>query len=67
MHMLFPALFLVAVIAAIVVGLRWLVRDRGEANPRSDTALGILQKRYARGDIGREEFRQKRRDIGAGS
>lgn len=67
MHMLFPALFLVAVIAAILVAVRWLARDRGEANPRSETALGILQKRYARGEIGREEFEQKRRDIEAGS
>ena len=63
--MLFPALLLVAVIAAIVVGVRWLARARGEANPRSETALEILQKRYARGEIGREEFEQKRRDIGA--
>jgi len=31
--------------------------------PRRDTALEILRERYARGEIGKEEFDLKRRDL----
>jgi putative membrane protein len=30
---------------------------------RSDRALEILRERYARGEIGREEFEAKKRDL----
>jgi putative membrane protein len=50
------------VIAGLVVGLRWLLRL---GSPRShDAALDILRQRYARGEIGREEFEAKKRDLG---
>jgi putative membrane protein len=52
------------VIAGLVVGLRWLVglarEGRGD---RPDAALDILRQRYARGEISREEFEAKRRDL----
>ena len=50
------------VIAGLVVGLRWLLRLGGP--PRHDAALDILRERYARGEIGREEFEAKKRDLG---
>jgi len=53
------------VIAGIVVGIRWLMRS-APAGPR-DGALEILRERYARGEISREEFETKRRDLGGGS
>jgi putative membrane protein len=28
-----------------------------------ETALEVLKKRYAKGEIGREEFEQKKRDL----
>ena len=60
--MLFMLLFWGMEIAGLVVGIRWLVtHDRAS---RSDSAMQILRERYARGDISREEFEAKRRDLG---
>src|SRR5439155_555253 len=55
-------LFWGMVIAGLVVGIRWLVTQGRASGP--DFAMQILRERYARGDIGREEFEAKRRDLG---
>ena len=48
-------------IVGFVVGLRWLL---GKGRPaRSDPALTILRERYARGEINKEEFEQKTKDL----
>ena len=60
--MLFMLVFWGLVITAIVLGIRWLVSQGKES--RSDTALEILRQRYARGEINREEFEAKKRDLG---
>jgi len=55
------------VIVGLVLGIRWLLsqgRDQGR-DARSDSALEILRQRYARGEIDREEFEAKKRDLGA--
>ncbi|MGH2349029.1 MAG: SHOCT domain-containing protein [bacterium] len=57
--LMFP--FWGAVIAGIVVAIRWLMHQgRGS---RSDSALDILQECYARGEIDREEFLARKRDL----
>jgi putative membrane protein len=52
--------------ALIIVGLialvRWLVMQGRES--RTDTALEILRQRYARGEINKDEFDAKKRDLG---
>jgi putative membrane protein len=53
--------FWVAVIAAVVLGIRWLAGQGRGAQP--DQALEILRQRYARGEIDREEFEARRRDL----
>jgi len=50
------------VIVGLVFGIRWLVSQGTPA--RSDSALDILRQRYARGEIGKEEFDAKKRDLG---
>jgi putative membrane protein len=49
------------VIVGLVLGLRWLVTQGRES--RSDTALDILRQRYARGEIDKEEFEARKRDL----
>jgi putative membrane protein len=56
-------LFVVALILAIVFFVRYLVRqDRGSSS--GDSALEILKRRYAQGDITKQEYEEKRRDLG---
>lgn len=55
-------LWWVALIGAIALILRWLGpggRRRGAEN----RALSILKERYARGEIDKQEFDAKRRDL----
>jgi putative membrane protein len=59
--MLMMLVFWGVVIAGIVLGIRWLVSQG--STPRSDTALEILRQRYARGEINKEEFEAKKRDL----
>jgi len=49
-------------IVAAVLGIRWL-RKASEGAP-SDPAVSVLRERYARGEIGKEEFDAKLRDLG---
>ena len=49
------------VIAGIVLGIRWLARQGRES--KSDPALEILRQRYARGEINKEEFEARKRDL----
>ncbi len=59
--LLFMFLFWALVVVAIVLGIRWLVR---QGRPEiSDSALDVLRQRYARGEINREEFEAKRKDL----
>jgi len=50
-----------ALIVGIVLGIRWLV-GQGKESP-SDAALEILRQRYARGEILKEEFEAKKREL----
>jgi putative membrane protein len=58
-------IFWIAVIAGIIFLIRWAVisanKDRGSTSENS--ALDILKKRYARGEINKEEFEQKKKDL----
>lgn len=58
----------IVILAAIVAGIVWLVRTlappagRGHSAPRSG-GLALLEERYARGEINREEYLQKKGDL----
>lgn len=50
-------------IVAIVLIARAGWPGRSGRDPRGGSALEILKARYARGEIGKDEFEQKRRDV----
>ncbi len=60
--MLFAFVFWGLVIAGLVIGLRWLLKVERGARP--DAALDVLRQRYARGEISKQEFEEKKRDLG---
>ena len=59
--MLMMFLFWVLVIVGLLVAIRWLIA-RGRSQ-QSDAALNILRERYARGEINKEEFESKKKDL----
>jgi len=61
-HML---LWWVLIILGIAVLAKWLLSPGGrERGTGGGNALEILKERYARGEIGKDEFEQKKRDLG---
>jgi putative membrane protein len=60
--MLMMLVFWGLVTVGIVLAIRWLMHQGKEARA-TDAALDILRQRYARGDISKEEFEAKKRDL----
>ena len=60
--MLMVFVFWALVITGLILGLRWLI-TQGRRPPR-DEAWEILRQRYARGEIDKQEFDARRRDLG---
>lgn len=56
---------LALVIVTLVAAMRWFWRHV-PAERTEDRALTILRERYARGEIDREEFEARRRDLSSG-
>jgi len=57
---LFMFLFWVLAIAGILTIIKWIFHsDAG----RGDSPLDIIKKRYARGEISREEFEEKKKEL----
>jgi putative membrane protein len=53
----------------LVAAIIWIVRTTGQNNNQNNTtknksALDILNERYARGEIDKEEYETKKRDLG---
>ena len=56
---------------ALIVGILFLFRgswgsmgNSGPGDIRGDSPLDVLKKRYAKGEINKEEFEQKKKDLG---
>ena len=61
---LFMIVFWVLLIGGLVALAKWLIRKDSTAAPAGRSrALEILQQRYASGEIGRDEYEQKKRDL----
>ncbi len=68
-HTLFGGFFMLIVWAAVILFFIWLLREfsrgnRGEEKGyRGKDALEMLKERYAKGEIDKKEFEEKKRDI----
>ena len=64
-HFIIPLLFFCAIIALIVVLVRYATGWGGHPLRREHRPAGldVLEERYARGEINRDEFLQKKQDI----
>lgn len=63
-HMIIWAVILIAIIAGVV----WLVRSIAtpgahHLSPKRSAGLEVLEERYARGEINRDEYLLKKKDI----
>ena len=57
--------FWISLIVGIIFLIRWVVlsTDRRHETKAGDSALEILRKRYAKGEINKEEFEEKKKDL----
>lgn len=61
---IFMWLFWIALIVVVVWLLKSVISGQANQAPRDRSALEILEQRYAKGEIDKEEFEQKKRDLG---
>ena len=54
-------LFWGPIIVAVVLGVRWFFGQGKE--PQSESPIEILRQRYARGEINKEEFESRKKDL----
>lgn len=62
-HMVGYVLLIVLLVLAVAWFLGRAVTQGGAGATSQKSALDILKERYARGEIGKEEFEQKKRDL----
>ncbi|MBF8268008.1 MAG: hypothetical protein HW388_1516 [Dehalococcoidia bacterium] len=59
----FMVLVMWAMMAMMGGGMQHGGYDHDSHSDRPDSALEVLKRRYARGDIGKEEYEEKKRDL----
>lgn len=53
----------VLVVVALVMFIKWVARQSGGVGSRGRSAMEILEERYAKGEINRKEFEEKRKGL----
>jgi len=60
---IFPLIFLVVLVLFLFQGRGWPMCGGHRRQDREETAREILDRRYARGEISREEYQRMRKDL----
>jgi putative membrane protein len=56
--------FWILLLVAIVWGVVYFARNTGQAAPRGESPLDVLKRRYAAGEINKEQFEEMKRALG---
>jgi len=60
----FMWIFWIAIIVGIILLVKWIVQqNRPGGQQQGENSLEILKKRYARGEIDKEEYDRKKKDL----
>lgn len=51
------------ILVGIVLLVKWISNQKTRAGEKEDSALEILKRRYADGEISKEEFEEKKKDL----
>ncbi len=72
LHFIIPLLFLAIIVTVVMLAVRYAMGwggypsgpgMMGHGMERRSSALDVLEERYARGEIKRDEYLEKKRDI----